>query len=144
MHTFGYCPNQSSVSQCTSDLKGSRRAVKRNLRKKLGIWTNTGGLRSDPGPIFLYILNKCIHICFFLQSVPQVPSHFKTRVIKHLFQRYGFSKTIPMGEEMKLKFSKGCRLPVCQFKQSQLLFFRGIEAAEGAGLPLMVHHTMST
>ena len=145
MHTFGYCPNQSSVSPCTSDLKGSRRAVKRNLRKKLGIWTNTGGLGSDPGPIFFWILNKCIHICFSLQCVPQVPSYFKTRVIKHIFQRYGWTKTLPMAEEMKLKFSKGSRLPVCQFpNKAGCSSFRGIEAAEGAGLPLMVHHTMST
>ena len=66
MHTFGYCPNQSSVSPCTSDLKGSRRAVKRNLRKKLGIWTNKGGLGSDPGPIFILNIEQMYSYMFFL------------------------------------------------------------------------------
>ena len=117
MHTFGYCPNQSSVSPCTSDLKGSRRAVKRNLRKKLGIWTNTGAWGLTQGR-FLLSIEQMYSYMFFLQCVPQVPSYLKTRVIKHLFQRYGWTKTLPMAEEMKLKFSKGCRLPVCQFKQS--------------------------
>ena len=57
---------------------------------------------------------------FFLAMYSQVPSYFKTRGIKHLFQRYGWTKTLPMAEEMKLKFSKGCRLPVCQFPNKKL------------------------
>ena len=57
---------------------------------------------------------------FFFAMYSQIPSYFKTRVIKHLFQRYGWTKTLPMAEEMKLKFSKGSRLPVCQFPNKKL------------------------